>query len=197
MTVRAPRDSSGTSLVPQFRENRLQMGRSLLGLLVLGLAGAATLAQYPPREQHKTDHQSLLETGASATNCLSFPSERRRRPVPPQHVRVGKVIYTVQLVKEVPAASEFASFSGTTCDTRARTLGVCATKDHIYLAAGQTLKEEQTTLLHELQHALFGTEKSDRKTTYHQLIYQLSPKLLELLQENPDLYFYLTASESK
>ena len=100
-------------------------------------------------------------------------------------------------MKEVPAAAEFGSFSGTTCDTRARELGVCTAKDHIYLAAGQTFKEEQTTLLHELQHAIFGTEKSDRKTTYHQLIYQLSPKLLEVLQENPDLYLYLTASESK
>ena len=175
----------------------MNLGHAILASLALGLAGTAP-AQHQPPQQYRTDRGSPREADGIASNCLPTPSERRsRRPIPPQHVRIGKVIYTVELVKEVPAAGEFASFSGTTCDTRARKLGVCDAKDHIYLEAGQTLKEEQTTLLHELQHAIFGTEKSDRKTTYHQLIYQLSPKLLEVLQENPDLYFYLTASESK
>jgi hypothetical protein len=172
----------------------LKLGHVILALLALGLGGAA-IAQRQLLGQHGPEHGRLLE--ADGINCLPFPSERSRRPVPPQHIKVGKVIYTVELVREVPAAAEYASFSGKTCDNRARKQGVCDTKDHIYLEAGQTLKEEQTTLLHELQHAIFGTEKSDRRSTNHQFIYQLSPKLLEVLQENPDLYLYLTASESK
>jgi len=174
----------------------LNRGHARLALLVLGLAGTAP-AQHQLLEQDTTNHWRPVETDRITTNCLSRPSERGRRPVPPQHIKVGKVIYTVELAKEVPGAAEFASFSGRTCDKRARKLGACDAKEHIYIEAGQTLKEEQTTLLHELQHAIFGTEKSDRKTTYHQFIYRLSPKLLEVLQENPDLYFYLAASESK
>jgi hypothetical protein len=80
---------------------------------------------------------------------------------------------------------------------RAHRLGVCDAKDRIYVEAGQTLEEEQTTLLHELQHAILGTEKSNQKITYHQFIHQLSPRLLEVLKENPELFLYLTVSESK
>ncbi len=179
------------------RENQLKVGHAIFALLVMGLAGAA-LAQHLPLEQYRTDHGSLRVANDIGSNCLPIPSEPRNgRPLPPQHIRIGKVIYTVELVKEAPAAGEFASFSGKTCDKRARKQGACDAKDHIYIEAGQTLKEEQTTLLHELQHAIFGTGKSDRKTTYHQFIYQLSPELLEVLQENPDLYLYLIASESK
>src|SRR5437588_312322 len=110
---------------------------------------------------------------------------------------IGKATYTIELVKEVPASGEFARFSGRTCDKEAQKLRVCDVKDRIYIETGHTLKEEQTTVLHELQHAILGTEKSDRNTTYHQFIYQLSPKLLQVLRENPDLYSYLTASDSK
>ena len=171
-------------------------GHARLALLVLGLAGTAP-AQHQPLEQYTTNHGSPVETDRIATNCLPRPSEPGRRPVPPQHIKVGKVIYTVELAKEVPGAAEFASFSGRTCDKGARKLGVCDAKEHIYIESGQTLKEEQTTLLHELQHAILGTEKSNQKITYHQFIHQLSPRLLEVLKENPELFLYLTASESK
>jgi hypothetical protein len=164
-----------------------------LVLLAVGLALAA-LAQYQPAEQHRA---GLAEVKSIAANCLPLARERTQRRVPPRHIKVGKVTYTVELVKEVPALAEFASFSSKTCDKTARKLGVCDAQDHIYLEAGQPLKEEQAALLHELQHAIFGTENSDRGTTYHQVIYRLSPKLLEVLQENPDLYPYLTASESR
>jgi len=172
------------------------LGHAIFALLALGLSGTAP-AQHQPLGQNTTDRGSLPEANGVAINCLPFFSEPGRRPTPPQHIKVGKIIYTVRLVKEVPAAAEFASFSGKTCDKSAHKLGVCDAKNQIYLEAGQTLKEEQTTLLHELQHAIFGTEKSDRKTTYHQVIHQLSPQLLEVLQENRDLYFYLTSSESR
>ena len=173
----------------------MKSGHAILALLALGFAGREP-AQHQLLKQYRTDRGSL-ETDGFGGNYLSLLSEQGRRPMPPQHIKVGKVIYIVELVKEVPAPGEFASFAGRTCDTTARKIGVCDAKDHIYLEAGQTLKEEQTTLLHELQHAIFGTEKSDRKTTYHQFIYELSPKLLDVLRENPDLYFYFTVSDSK
>ncbi len=118
-----------------------------------------------------------------------------QRPSPPRHIKIGKETYSVELVSEVPAAAEFASFSGKTCDKQARKQGACDLKNHIYIQRGQSLKEEQTTLLHELQHAILGTGNSDRKATYHEFIHQLSPKLLQVLQENPALYLYLCASE--
>ena len=181
----------------QFREIHLRLSHVIFVLLAAALAVVA-LAQHPPRAADRVDHGSVLEADGIATNCLPLPNKRdRRRPTPPPHIRVGKVIYTVELVKEIPAAEETASFSGKTCDRSARRLGACDAIDHIYLETGQTLREEQTTLLHELQHAIFGTEKSDRKTTYHQFMYQLSPRLLEVLQENPDLSFYLMASEAR
>ena len=175
----------------------MKLGHVILALLALGLAGTA-IAQRQPLGQRGSGYAKLLEADGITANCPPpFPSERSQRPVPPQRIKVGKVIYTIELVREVPAAGEYASFSGKTCDNRARKQGVCNVKDQIYLEAGQTLKEEQTTMLHELQHAIFGTEKSDRKATYHRFIYELSPKLLEVLQENPELYHYLTTSESK
>jgi hypothetical protein len=69
-------------------------------------------------------------------------------------------------------------------------------QDHIYLESGRTLKEEQTTLLHELQHAILGIDVSDQKATHHEFIRKLSSKLLAVLQENPELSAYLAASES-
>lgn len=150
-------------------------------------------AQHQPWEMER---ENLLEP-VGTRNSLPPSSDGSQRPLPPQHIKVGKVTYTVELVKEVSAAAEYASFSGKTCDGGARKQGVCDAKDRIYLEAGQTLKDEQTALLHELQHAILGTDKSNQETTYHQFIYQLSPKLLEVLQKNPDLYLYLTASSRK
>jgi hypothetical protein len=172
----------------------LKLGHAIIAILLQGLAGTAPAQRLQFVEQYRTEYSKLSEAGMIAGNCVSFESENRR-PVPPSRVTIGKANYTIALVKEVPASSEFARFSGRTCDKEAQRLRVCDGKDRIYIETGHTLKEEQTTLLHELQHAILGTEKSDRTATYHQFIYQLSPKLLQVLRENPDLYAYLTASE--
>ncbi len=105
------------------------------------------------------------------------------------------MVYTVETVEEVPGAAEIAEFSGKTCDGHAFGEGWCETPHRIYLRTGLPLEQERTTLLHEIQHSVLGTDKSDRKATYHEFIYQLSPKLLQVLRENPDLYAYLTAAE--
>ena len=173
------------------------MGHAIIAMLLQGLAGTAPAQHLPFVEQYRTEYSKLTQASSLAGNCLTLIEPENRRPVPPPHLTIGKATYFVELVKEVPASSEFARFSGRTCDKEAQKLRVCDVKDRIYIEKGHTLKEEQTTVLHELQHAILGTEKSDRTTTYHQFIYQLSPKLLQVLRENPDLDSYLTASDSK
>jgi len=118
------------------------------------------------------------------------------RPLPPHHIKIGEVVYTVETVEEVPGAAEIAEFSGKTCDGHGFQEGWCEATDRIYLRAGLPLEQERTTLLHEIQHGILGTGGSDRKASYHEFIYQLSPKLLQVLRDNPDLYAYLTAAES-
>ncbi len=122
---------------------------------------------------------------------------KNRRPTPPTQIKIGGVIYAVELVREVPGAGDGFGFYGRTCDTTAQQRGSCEVNNHIYLEVGRPLIQEQTTLLHEIQHAILGIDKSAKKTTYHHFVYELSPKLLELLQDNPGLYRYLTATESK
>jgi hypothetical protein len=172
------------------------LGHAIIAILLQGLAGTAP-AQHLPFVEYRTEYSKLTEASTIASNCLSPLEPEISRPVPPRRLTIGKATYFIELVKEVPASGEFARFSGRTCDKEAQKLRVCEVKDHIYIETGHPLKEEQTTVLHELQHAILGTEKSDRNTTYHQFIYQLSPKLLQVLKQNPDLYSYLTASESK
>ena len=175
----------------------MKLGHAIIAMLLQGLAGTAPPQRLQFVEQYRTEYSKLTEASMIAGNCLSPLEPENRRPLPPTRLTIGKATYTIELVKEVPASGEFARFSGRTCDKEAQKLRVCDVKDRIYIEKGHTLKEEQTTVLHELQHAILGTEKSDRTTTYHQFIYQLSPKLLQVLRENPGLYSYLTASDSK
>jgi hypothetical protein len=173
--------------------NPNKLGCAMFALLGLSLAEAA-LAAAQDREQHAD--QTNLQINSDK---VPFPPAAKapQRPTPPQKIKVGEVVYTVKLVKDPPAWGEYGiSFSGKICDRRPPKEGGCDVQDYIYIEAGRTLKEEQNTLLHELHHALLGIDLSDQKATYHEFIYKLSPKLLEVLQENPDLYLYLTASES-
>ncbi|HYY68916.1 MAG TPA: hypothetical protein VE734_04225 [Terriglobales bacterium] len=136
----------------------------------------------------------VLAHGASAPLPLH---DVDRRPTPPQQIKIGAVVYMIELTEKVPTAGEASEFTGKACDDSAVREGWCAAKGHIYLVTGRTLQQERTTLLHEIQHAILGTEHSDEETTYHDFIYKLSPKLLQVLQENPDLLSYLTAPGTK
>ena len=175
--------------------NPLKLGHAIIALLLPGLAGTAPAQHLLFVEQYRTEYSKLTEASSLTGNCLTLIEPESRRPVPPPRLTIGKATYFIELVKEVPASGEFARFSGRTCDKQAQKLGVCEVKGRIYIEAGHPLKQEQTTLLHELQHAILGTEKSDRTATYHEFIYELSPKLLQVLRQNPDLYSYLAASE--
>lgn len=137
-----------------------------------------------------------LYASAQQTKCIADKPNAQSptpRPAPPQKIKIGDTEWTVEVVRTVPGAAEYYSLVGRTCGSRAKEMGFCATNNRIYLEAGLSLEEEQVTLLHELQHALFGSDKSDQRTTFHQFIYELSPKLLALLQQNPDPYVYLAA----
>jgi hypothetical protein len=158
-------------------------------LLALWLAGTALA-------QHATHHQPQ-ESADSPNLQTQSTTGAKSRPAPPQQIKVGNIVYTVKLVKNVPGWGEYGvGFSGRTCDRKPRGQGGCDVQDHIYLESGRTLKEEQTTLLHELQHAILGIDVSDQKATHHEFIRKLSSKLLAVLQENPELSAYLAASES-
>jgi hypothetical protein len=135
----------------------------------------------------------FLAQGTSA----QAPHDADRRPTPPQQIKIAALVYTIELTKKVPPAGDASELAGKACDDSAVREGWCAAKDHIYLEAGRTLQQERTTLLHEIQHAILGTEHSDEETTYHDFIYKLSPKLLQVLQDNPELLFYLTAPATK
>ncbi len=171
--AREGRTGAGTTSAVEFRISfvHIDMGKQVTLLLALFLAH-----------------------GASATPP---PHSVSRRPSPPRHIRIGAVVYTVELVQKVPPTGDASSLAGQTCDENAVKAGWCTARDHIYLEAGRTLQQERTTLLHEIQHVLLGTEHSEEETTYHAFIYTLSPKLLQVLQDNPDLLIYLTAPGPK
>ncbi len=125
------------------------------------------------------------------------PHAPHQRPSPPRRLRIGAAVYTIEVVEKVPPAAEASGLAGKACDDNAVRNGWCTAKRRIYLERGRTLQEERTTLLHEIQHVLLGTETSDEEITNHEFIYKLSPKLLQVLQDNPELYSYLTAPAPK
>jgi hypothetical protein len=61
----------------------------------------------------------------------------------------------------------------------------------IYISRRQSLAEEQDTLLHELLHCVMGHAFSEEKIPGHEVISSLTPKLLQLFKENPELVKYL------
>jgi hypothetical protein len=144
-----------------------------------------------PAERQQMRVAGCIDTNFNPVSC----SPLGRRPAPPQQIRIGKVVYIVAVVDKVPPAGPVSGLSGKTCDKTAVKRGWCDDQHRIFLEAGRTLRQEQTTLLHEIQHGILGTELSERETTYHKFIYRLSPKLLQVLQENPELYRYLTSTE--
>jgi hypothetical protein len=136
----------------------------------------------------------FLARGASARQP---PHSANQRPAPPLQIKIGAVVYSIKLAERVPPAGEASTLAGKACDGNAVKEGWCTAKDCIYLETGRPLQQERTTLLHEIQHVILGTENSKEETSYHDFIYKLSPKLLQVLQDNPELYFYLTAPSPK
>lgn len=169
-----------------------------LVLLLLSLLARFARPERPSSTQkNAAENCAARQTPCAAAHLLGGASgSSNHRPLPPHHIKIGEVVYTVETVEEVLGAAESAEFSGKTCDGHAFEEGWCETTDRIYLRAGLPLEQERTTLLHEIQHCVLGTGRSDRKASYHEFIYQVSPKLLQVLKDNPDLYAYLTAAES-
>jgi hypothetical protein len=61
----------------------------------------------------------------------------------------------------------------------------------IYISRKQSLKNEQDTLMHELLHCVMGHKFTDKKVIGHDIIANLTPKLLQLFRDNPELVKYL------
>ena len=131
----------------------------------------------------------FLAPGASVSQRRHCESQR---PVPPRHLKIGSAVYTIELIERVPPAGDASGLAGKACDENAVRNGWCAGNGRIYMETGRTLQQERTTLLHEIQHVILGTESSDEEATTHDFIYKLSPQLLQVLQDNPELYSYLT-----
>ncbi len=66
----------------------------------------------------------------------------------------------------------------------------------IYIARKQSLSSEQDTVLHELLHCIMGHKFTDEKIRGHEAISTLTPKLLKLFQDNPELVKYLQQDET-
>ena len=173
--------------------------RVAAGLIILVLSFIARLAlpeQRPNAHMNAAERRAVRPIPSAVTRFTDVTrASSSQRPRPPHHIKIGEVVYTVEIVQEVPGAGENATFSGRTCDRHALMEGWCDEKDRIYLLSGLSLEQERTSLLHEIQHGILGTDKSARRATYHEFIYQLSPRLLQVLRDNPDLYAYLTAAE--
>lgn len=136
----------------------------------------------------------FLVRGVSAPQA---PQSVPFRPAPPRQIRIGTAVYTIVLVPRVPPAGDASGLAGQACDENAVRNGWCDAKGRIYLETGRPLQQERTTLLHEIQHVILGTEASEEEITNHEFIYKLSPKLLQVLQDNPELYSYLTSPVTK
>jgi hypothetical protein len=172
-----------------------EFGTSIAAVRVL-LAGLLLVPPMAAQQPGSSEDQDCnLRVNARTPATLPRAERTRSRPAPPRQITIGKITYTIELVKEVPPASDAPTLSGKACDENAAKESWCDSNDRIYLRTGRTLQKERTTLLHEIQHIILGTDKSDDETTYHQFIYELSPTLLQVLQDNPDLYLYLTAPE--
>src|SRR5712671_2390564 len=65
----------------------------------------------------------------------------------------------------------------------------------IYISRGQSLADEQDTLMHELLHCVMGYAFSEEKIRGHEVISSLTPKLLQLFKENPALVKYLQQTD--
>ena len=74
--------------------------------------------------------------------------------------------------------------------------GLTNYKSHtIYISRKQSLKDEQDTLVHELLHCVMGHDFTDKKVRGHEVISDLTPKLLQLFKDNPELVKYLQKIE--
>ena len=73
--------------------------------------------------------------------------------------------------------------------------GLTSYKTHtIYISRKQSLKDEQDTLMHELLHCVMGHAFSEEKIRGHEVISSLTPKLLQLFKDNPELVKYFQQS---
>lgn len=106
---------------------------------------------------------------------------------PPRHLTINGQQWTVAVVPQIDKLSNpgscqpSKSWSGMTFWDRRR----------IEIRAGQDPQEELDTLLHELQHAAGPPGAECGTETFHEFIYEGTPRLVKVLVENPKLVDYI------
>lgn len=135
----------------------------------------------------------VLGIGETTTSkgLVSLP-KLMHRPMPPHQIRIGDSLYTVKFVSEKSSILQ-GVYVGLTCDAAAFQRDGCTELNTIYLAYEQSIGFERASLVHEIQHGILGTNKSDDVTTYHDAIRKVTPGLVKVIQDNPKLLSYLTA----
>jgi hypothetical protein len=139
---------------------------------------------------------ALVLNKASAQSTTPNP-QPFHRPSPPLSVKVGEKVFKIKLVPLIYFPDDEGYFDGWTCDSAAVLANECEAKDlwTILVQERLPLPREREVVIHELLHAICGTEKSNRTTTYHKLITILAPWLMRVWHDNPALVDYLVATE--
>lgn len=102
--------------------------------------------------------------------------EAAKKDVPPNRVRLGKEKWNIE---NIPDWSQGKYLGQTFCGM-----------GKIKLL--ETNSEKQETMMHEMMHVVSGCKDNPE---LHSLITELSPGLVKLLQQNPDLVKYLTKTK--
>lgn len=103
-------------------------------------------------------------------------------PGTPASIKVGPFVYAVKRWKRLPAEN-------------AEAWGMCDRASTVILLAETTSHQKQReVLLHEVLHAIYGVTGLHHKDGAPEelVVTDLSPTLLSVLRDNPDLVAYLT-----
>lgn len=101
----------------------------------------------------------------------------------PKSIKVGPYEFTLVKDKWLGPIAQNAGVTGTDVE-------------RIHIATGLSKGMERDTVLHEALHAVWTQTALDRKydeEAEEEAIWQLSPRILALLRDNPELVEYLTS----
>ena len=113
------------------------------------------------------------------------------RPSPPHEIKIRGIIFTVTFISENSKLLQ-GKYVGFTCDEEMVKEGRCADLYTIFLATDKPIEQERETLIHEIEHGMVGSDRSEEEITYHDAITELAPRFLQVIQDNPKLLAYLT-----
>lgn len=99
----------------------------------------------------------------------------------PKTIKIGPMKYQVE------------PFNGIDPDSGGKLDGLqCYYDSKVLIRKGLKLVPRQITLIHEILHCIFDNVAIDFNEENHKIISLISPALLELLKDNPELVNFLT-----